>query len=148
MDKGLKELSLLPGVGGAFVCDNRGAVIVSSTPAVLATATMNAIGREVTQAFNAAEKAGWPSTRAEFVYDSWRLLAEDLGTAMLFLVCEAGADMPMARMSVDVVVASWRQDSGIKKQLARHWAARNEVMTAANFDEVSRRSWRIIDSRA
>ncbi|MGH2634208.1 MAG: hypothetical protein ACRDG3_12420 [Tepidiformaceae bacterium] len=148
MDKGLKELSLLPGVGGAFVCDNRGGVIVSSTPAALATATMNTIGREVAQAFTAAEKAGWPSTRVEFVYDTWRLLAEDLGGAVLFLVCEEEADMPIARMTVDVVAAAWRKDSGVKKQLARHWAARTDVMTTANFDEVSRRSWRIIESRA
>lgn len=146
MENGLKEIGRLAGVGGAFVCDNTGAVIVSSTPPVLATGTMNTIGREVAQTFAAAERAGWESSRAEFVYNSWRLVAEDLGAAVLFVVCEEGVEMPMVRMTIDVVAAAWRKDSRVRRQLARGSATRSTVTTAANFDDLSRQLWRVIES--
>src|SRR5882672_9941243 len=100
MEKGLQQLGNLPHVGGSFVCDNTGEVIVSSTPPVLATVTMNAIGREVAQAMAALETAGRAAQRMEFAYDSWRLLATDLGDAVLFALCEPQVDMPVLRMTV------------------------------------------------
>ena len=42
MEKGLEQVGALPGVGGSFLCDNKGDVIVSSDPAVLATVTKRA----------------------------------------------------------------------------------------------------------
>jgi len=146
MEDGLRELGRLAGVGGAFVCDNAGAVIVSSTPPVLATGTMNTIGREVAQTFAAAERAGWESTRAEFAYDTWRLVAEDLGPTVLFVVCEEDVEMPLVRMTIDVVTAAWRKDSGVRKQLARQRATRSAATATANFDDVSRQLWRLIES--
>lgn len=147
MDKGLQQLGNLARVGGSFVCDNTGGVIVSSTPAVLATVTMNLIGRETAQAFAALETGGHPATRMDFNYDTWRLLATDLGDALLFVVCEPQVDMPILRMTVDVVMAAWKKDASVQKQLARHRAARREVLARAQFDEVSLRSWKTIQSR-
>src|SRR6185503_16454238 len=93
VEKGLEQIGGLPCVGGSFVCDNRGDVIVSSDPAVLATVTMSTIGREVGLAFLALESASRPATRIDFVYDSWRLLAQDMGDAVFFVVCQPNVDM-------------------------------------------------------
>ncbi len=148
MDRGLQQLGNLPRVGGSFVCSNHGDVIVSSTPPVLATVTMNAMGREVAQAFAALEAADEHPQRIDFTYDTWRLLATDIGDAILFVVCEPDVDMPVLRMTVDVISMAWKKDSAAQKQLSRHRAARSSVMAKAPLDDVSLRAWKTIQARA
>jgi hypothetical protein len=148
MEKGLQQLCTVTHVGGSFVCDNRGEVILSSTPPVLATVTMNAIGREVAQAFEARDSGGQRATRLDFTYSTWRLLATDMGgEAILFAVCEPQVEMPVLRMTIDVVLAGWRKDTNTQKQLARHRGPRREVLAKAHFDDVSLRSLKVIQSR-
>lgn len=146
MEKGLEQVGAVPGVGGSFVCDNRGDVIVSSDPAVLATVTMNTIGREVGRAFVALEAASRPATRLDFVYDSWRLVAQDVGDAVFFVVCHPDADMATVRMTVEVVIAGWRKDANAQKRLHRHRAERAALVSAATLDQGSWSSWTVIAS--
>jgi hypothetical protein len=147
MEKELEQVSAVPGVGGSFLCDNRGDVIVSSDPAVLATVTMNTIGREVGRAFVALETAGQPAAKMEFAYDSWRLLAQDIGDAVLFVVCQPETNMAMVRMSADVVISGWQKDNAAQKRLQRHRAERSALVSRAALDQGSWSSWAIIQSR-
>lgn len=146
MEKGLEHIGAVSGVGGSFVCDNRGDVIVSSDPAVLATVTMNTIGREVGQAFAALEAASEPASRIEFVYDSWRLLAQDIGHAVFFVVCHPDADMAMVRMTADVVLAGWSKDGNAQKRLQQRAAERAALVSKANLDQGSWSSWSVFAS--
>ena len=146
MEKGLDQVGALPGVGGSFVCDNKGDVIVSSDPAVLATVTMQTIGREVGRAFVALDAATRSAQRLDFVYDSWRLLAQDMGDAVFFVVCQPDADMAMVRMTVDVVIAGWRKDATAQKRLQRHRAERAALVSRATLDQGSWSSWTVIAS--
>ncbi len=146
MENDLTQITSVPNVGGAFVCDNRGDVIVSSDPAVLATVTMNTIGREVGRAFVALDAAKAPATRLDFAYDRWRLLAQDIGEAVLFVVCQPEADMSIVRMSVDVVVAGWRKDVTAQKRLQRASIERTALVKSSNLDHGSMRSWSVIES--
>ncbi len=146
MEKGLDQVGALPGVGGSFVCDNRGDVIVSSDPAVLATVTMQTIGREVGRTFVALEAAARPAQRLDFVYNSWRLLAQDMGDAVFFVVCQPDADMAMVRMTVDVVIAGWRKDATAQKRLQRHRTERAALVSRATLDQGSWSSWTVIAS--
>src|SRR5688572_18688966 len=99
MEQGLAQLSAIPRVGGAFICDNRGEVIVSSTPPVLATVTMSAMGREVGRIVAALEGSGRSGSRLDFTYSNWRLLTIDLGSdGILLVVCHADVDMAFVRM--------------------------------------------------
>ena len=146
MEKGLEHIGAVSGVGGSFVCDNRGDVIVSSDPAVLATVTMNTIGREVGQAFAALEAANEPAARIEFVYDSWRLMAQDIGAAVFFVVCHPDADMAMVRMTADVVIAGWRNDASAQKRLQQRAAERAALVSSANLDQGSWSAWSVFAS--
>lgn len=146
MEKGLDQVGAVAGVGGSFVCDNRGDVIVSSDPAVLATVTMNTIGREVGRAFVALAAAARPATRMEFVYDSWRLVAQDVGDAVFFVVCHPETDMAMVRMTVEVVTAGWRKDASAQKRLHRHRTERAALVTRATLDQNSWSTWTVIAS--
>mgnify|MGYP001400319727 CR=1 FL=1 len=146
MERDLAQVTGVPNVGGAFVCDNRGDVIVSSDPAVLATVTMNTIGREVGRAFVALEAANAPAQRLDFAYDRWRLLAQDIGNAVLFVVCQPEADMSIVRMSADVVIAGWRKDPAAQKRLQRVSIERSALVRKSNLDQGSLRSWSVIES--
>lgn len=147
MERGLQHIANLPYVGGSFVCDNAGEVIVSSNPAPLATVTMNAIGREAAQAFMACEAAGRTAGRLDLTYDTWRLLATDIGDAILFAVCDPQVDMPVLRMTVDVVTAGWKKDSSAQKLLAKRHSSRRATVEPVQMDEVSRRAWQAIQSQ-
>jgi hypothetical protein len=147
MERGLQQIANLPYVGGSFVCDNAGEVIVSSNPAPLATVTMNAIGREAAQAFTACDAAGRAAARLDLTYDTWRLLATDLGDAILFAVCDPQVDMPVLRMTVDIVTAGWKKDSSAQKLLAKRRSPRKATVEPAQMDDVSRHSWQAIQSQ-
>ena len=146
MEKDLEHVGSVPGVGGSFVCDNRGDVIVSSDPAVLATVTMTTIGREVARVFVALEAGGQPAQRIDFVYDSWRLLAQDIGDAVFFVVCQPDSDMAQVRMTVDVVIAGWRKDSTAQRRLQQRRAERKALVNAAALDQGSWSSWSVLVS--
>jgi hypothetical protein len=148
MEKDLAKFSTLSHVGGSFVCDNAGEVVVSSTPAVLATVTMTTIGREVGRIFSALEAAGSPTTRLELAYSTWRLFAQDIGGGVLFVVSEPGNDPSLVRMTADVVAAGWARDGSVQKRLLARKADRRELVTRATLDPVSWQSWRTIESRA
>jgi hypothetical protein len=147
MERGLQQIANLPYVGGSFVCDNAGEVIVSSNPAPLATVTMNAIGREAAQAFAACEAAGRAAARLDLTYDTWRLLATDVGDAILFAVCDPQVDMPVLRMTVDIVTAGWKKDSSAQKLLAKRRSSRKATVEPAQMDDISRRLWQAIQSQ-
>lgn len=147
MEKALEQIGAIPHVGGSFVCDNNGDVIVSSDPAVLATVTMHTIGREVGRALVALQAADRPATRIDVAYDTWRLLAQDMSDAVLFVICQPEADMARVRMTADVVIAGWRKDSGAQKRLAKHRVVRRELLRESQLDNGSWASWTVIQSR-
>lgn len=146
MEKELDQIGALAAVGGSFLCDNRGDVIVSSNPAVLATVTMNTIGREVARAFVALDAADQGAERIDFVYDSWRLLAQDIGDGVFFVVCQPEVDMAMVRMTVDVVIAGWRANANAQKRIADHRAERAALVSRAALDQGSWSSWTVLNS--
>ncbi len=146
MEKELQEFCAIPHVGGAFVCDNRGEVIVSSDPAVLATVAMSAIGREVGRSLLALEAGGREGFRLDFMFDSWRLLAHDMGEAVIFIVCETGADVATVRMTAEVAMNTWQKDSRVQKRLASRRVERKHLVTPATLDQDAYRAWTLIQS--
>ncbi|PFG72970.1 hypothetical protein [Tepidiforma thermophila] len=147
MEREIEQLTRLPAVEGAFLCDNRGDVIVSSDPAVLATVTMNTIGREIGRAFVALQAAGFPANRIDLTYDSWRLLAQDLGDALLFVIAQPAVDMAMVRLTADVVVAAWQKDPAARKRLQKHRSERAQLVNRTALDPGSWLSWNVIAQR-
>lgn len=146
MERELQQFCNIPHVGGAFVCDNRGDVIVCSDPAVLATVAMNAIGREVGRSLLALEAGGRRDLRIEFVFDSWRLLVQDMGEAVVFVVCEPGVDVATVRMTTDVAINGWQKDARTRKRLAGRRVERNQLVTPATLDQPAYRAWKLIQS--
>lgn len=148
MEKELQQFCDIPHVGGAFVCDNRGDVIVSTDPAVLATVAMSAIGREVGRSLLALEASGHGGLRMDFVFDSWRLLAHDIGDAVVFIVCEPGVDVATVRMTAEVAVNRWQKDPRAQKRLTNRRIERKQLVAPAALDQNAYRAWSIIQADA
>jgi hypothetical protein len=142
MEQGLAQLSAIPSVEGAFICDNRGDVIVSSSPPVLATVTMSALGREVGRIVAALEASGRAGSRLDFTYSNWRLLAIDLSDGILLVVCQANVDMAFVRMNADIVLTGWRQDPVVQRRLQQHRVERRELVSRAAAESPARAAWR------
>jgi len=144
MEQGLAQLSGIPHVGGAFICDNRGDVIVSSSPAVLATVAMNVMGQEVGRMLAGLEEAGYKATRLDLTYSTWRMLVVDIEDAMLFVVCHSPVDMSLLRMNVDVILARWRQNPDVQRRLQQRRAERKELVSRASAEREPRATWRTL----
>lgn len=141
MEKDLQQIAGLPHVGGAFVCDNAGEVVASSNPPVLASAAMSGLAREAARTLSALEAGGFAATRLEFRYNSWRLIARDLGDGLLVVVCQPGADGALLRMTADVAIAAWRKDARQMKRLAQRRRERSALLSATGMDDASWRIW-------
>jgi predicted regulator of Ras-like GTPase activity (Roadblock/LC7/MglB family) len=148
MERDLQQISNIEDVAGAFVCDNASNVIASSEPAVLATVTMQHIGRVAAQVFEAMRMTGRTMDRAEFQYDTWTLFARDFGKQLALVVCQPGADMSVVRMSVDMAAVRWKADKGVQKRLSKHETRRDGLLTRPNLDEAAWRSWRLLSPQA
>jgi hypothetical protein len=101
---------------------------------------MRAIGRHVGQTLVALASAEMAVSRLDFLYDTWRLLAQDLGNGQLYVLCAPETDAAMLRMTVDVVATGWKIDSNVQKKLSAR--PRRDLLARENLDEVS---WRLLN---
>ncbi len=143
MERGLQDICAVEGVGGAFVCDNAGDVVASSSPAVLATDTMSHIGRVTAQIFAAMEAANRRVERLEFAFDTWRLFARDLGPAALLVVGHPQVDTAWMRMAVDVAIVEWRASHTIEKKAGKRQVARHHMLKRDQLDDAGWQSLRL-----
>lgn len=146
MERELQQFCDIPHVGGAFVCDNRGEVILSSHPAVLATVAMNAIGREAGRSLLALEASGHKCVRLAYAFNTWTLCVCELGEAMVFVVCEAGVDVARVRMTMDVTTNAWQNDSRAQKRLAGRRVDRKQLVMPSTTDQTGDLVWNFIQS--
>ena len=143
MDKGLADINAVAGVRGCITCDNRGGVIASVTPTGLDLATLNNIGRQVTLILAALETAGQAMSELDFTYDGARLVARDLGNAVLVVLCEPQVEISMLRLTLNVVTARWKKDSSVQERLAGRAGEREDLLTKDNLDALS---WLLLGS--
>ena len=118
MKKSLAEINGVTGVRGSFICDNRGAVIAGDAPPGLDAETLDAIGREVVQMMVALQSAGEPTGELDLQYERGGLVARDLDTAILIVLCQMQADLALLRLTINVAVARLKQDKAAQRQLA------------------------------
>jgi hypothetical protein len=145
MDRELQQICSVPSVATAFVCNRAGEVVAAASPAVLATVTMNHVGRAMSSMFDAANAAGRRGDRAELGYDTWRLIARDIGQALVLAVCHPGVDSAQVRMALDIAIVRWREDRKAQQRLAEHAARTSQG--GAGLDDHALASWRLLAAR-
>lgn len=139
MEEGLAEINAVAGVRGSFVCDNVGKMIVSAVVTGL-DASLDAIGREVTQTMAALKTAGEAVSELDFAYEGARLVAHDLEKAVLVVLCEPQVEIAMLRLTLSVVMARLKGDTETQSRLEAR-AEEKEVVQ----DEVDEISWHLLE---
>lgn len=134
MEEGLAEIDSVAGVRGSLLCDSWGEAVASTAPAGLDTATLKSIGHQVTQTAAGLRMAEGSMTELDFTYERTRLMAHDVGNAVLVVLCEPEVDIAMLRMTMNVVIARLKSDGAVQKQLEAR-AAKNGTLHEA--DETS-----------
>lgn len=87
------------------------------------------------------------ASRGEFEFDTWRLVARDLGEGLLLVVCRPGVDSALLRMSADIAIAAWKADSRSQKRLTKRKAQRSQLLAQSQLDAPAWTSWRLLESR-
>jgi predicted regulator of Ras-like GTPase activity (Roadblock/LC7/MglB family) len=143
MEKSLADINAVAGVQSSFTCDNRGEVIASATPADPNTAVLNNIGRQVTLTLAALETTGEAMSELDLTYEGARLVARDLGNAVLVVLCEPQVEIAMLRLTLNVVTARWKKDPGVQEQLTGRAGEREDLLAKENLGALA---WLLLGS--
>ncbi len=139
MEEALAEVNAVAGVQGCFICDNRGDVIASDAPRGLDETELTSVGREVSQTLAALAMAGQRTNELDFMYEAMRVVAHDLGNATLIVLCEPRVEIAMLRLTLNVVLARLKGDSGIQSQIDARFLERE-----LKQDDVDDISWHLL----
>ncbi len=113
----LEQLAQVPGVDGACLCDNHGAVVGMLLPAGWNRRLFERIGLALCQCW-AAMHARWPLKGCEVRFEGKVVVARDLGNALAVAVCGPDANLPILRMALNVAANPFETDAELQRDLA------------------------------
>lgn len=116
MKDGLREINELVGVWGSLICNNQGEIIQGETPPGLNKSALENINRNVISMFTAAGETMQNISEAVLHYSEKKLFVLDLEKAFLVVICTPSIDIPLLRMTVNIVLSRWESDPKIQKE--------------------------------
>ncbi|RLE05441.1 MAG: hypothetical protein DRJ13_02010 [Bacteroidetes bacterium] len=117
MKNGLLEINQVLGVWGSVLCSNRGELIESVPPTGFNKTTLEDIGRKAVDLLSSAEKSVTGSTEAVIHYSERKMFLVDLKQAILIVFCTPSVDIPLLRMTVNVITTRWQSDKKVQRRL-------------------------------
>jgi predicted regulator of Ras-like GTPase activity (Roadblock/LC7/MglB family) len=132
-----ERICSIPGVLGCFICDNRGRVVISSSPSDLEASALRDAAHEVIQTFATLARASGEVVDLDVACERVRLTARDLGIGILVVLSNPDVETVMLRLTLNVVAV----------QLGRGFELRTEfegggrVVLESDLDEVS---WQLL----
>lgn len=126
MENLLKEINVVHGVTGSFICRNDGSVAAWATSESLSETQIDTAARIASQTFNALEASGQRVWEADLVFGQSRLVLKNLMTGVLVIVCQRNINLPLLNATANVVA---------KKIAAELQPAKPEIVMAANLGE-------------
>jgi predicted regulator of Ras-like GTPase activity (Roadblock/LC7/MglB family) len=124
MKAGLQEINGTAGVWGSLLCNNQGEVIENLSPPALNKSTLENISRHVVELIARVGNSLSGLNEIVLHYQERKVFAVDLEQALLVVICTPSVDIPLLRMSVNVVLTNWNSDSKVQKQLEKHFVER------------------------
>ena len=124
MKNGLKEINETQGVWGSLICDNQGALTEDLTPPALNKATLENVSRHVLDMIGTLGEDLAGLNEVVLHYMQRKVFAIDIQQALLIVICTPSVDIPLLRMSVNVVLARWQGDPKTQKQFEKAFVER------------------------
>lgn len=124
MKAGLQEINETIGVWGSLLCNNQGEIIENLSPPALNKPTLENISRHVVELLSGTVDNLAGLEEVVFHFRDRKVLALDLQQAVLIVICTPSVDIPLLRMSVNVVLARWKEDPAVQKQFKAQFVER------------------------
>lgn len=127
----LKHVEDTPGVSGAFVCDNHGALLAARLDATMeqeTRASLEQAGRWLAQILAAAELRGGRVKELELRYQQAGFLVRDLGNAFEVIKCITTVNWALLRMALNVSAVPFEKDAELQKSLSKIAPARTDTL--------------------
>lgn len=116
MKEGLREINELIGVWGSLICDNQGEIIQGDTPPGLNKPALENINRNVISMFTSAGETMQGLSEAILHYSEKKLFVLDLEKVFLVVICTPSIDIPLLRMTINIILSRWESDPKIQKE--------------------------------
>lgn len=124
MKNGLNEINKSVGVWGSFLANNRGEVLLRAAPPQLKGSDLENIAQQVLELVNTPNDQLGEISEVVFHYSQRVILFVDLGKAILTVVCTPSVDLPLLRMTVNVVRNDWSEDDKVQRYLDKNFVER------------------------
>lgn len=124
MKAGLQEINETVGVWGSLLCNNQGELLENISPPALNKPTLENISRHVIELISRVGESVSGLSEVVFHYQDRKVFAVDLQQALLIVICTPSVDIPLLRMSVNVVLANWEDDSKVQKEFEKQYVDR------------------------
>ena len=124
MKSGLKEINDTRGVWGSLISDNQGAIIEGHTPPALNKTTLENISHQVLEIIGTLGEELGGLNEIVLHYKQRKVFAVDIKQALLIVICTPSVDVPLLRMSINVVLARWQSDPKVQKQFEKGFVDR------------------------
>jgi hypothetical protein len=124
MKAGLQEINETICVWGSLLCNNQGEIIENLSPPALNKSTLENISRHVVELLSGSADNLPDLEEVVFHFRDRKVLALDLQQAVLIVICTPSVDIPLLRMSVNVVLARWKDDAAVQKQFKAQFVER------------------------
>jgi len=124
MKSGLQEINETLGVWGSLICDNQGAIIEEITPPALNKATLENISRHLLDTLGTIGEEVEALNEIVLHYEQRKILMMDIQKALLVVICTPSVDIPLLRMSANVVLSRWERDPKVQKQFDKFYVER------------------------
>ena len=105
MEDILKSINSISGVGGSFICDDKGKVLSAAMPGSIDSAMLSNVGRTITQTLG-----GLAATHRrkigdiDLVYGQGRFISKNLGESHLCILCARNINVPLLSMTTNMAV--------------------------------------------
>ena len=132
-----EELARVAGVQGACLCDNHGVILGMLQAGVGDRSMFERIGLALNQCFGSLH-ARSAFSDLEVVFERKTVLARDLGNAVLAVVCSAGANLPLLRMTLNVAASPIESDGELQRGLKQAALSRASMLSGAHLDALAR----------
>lgn len=132
-----EQLARVAGVQGACVCDNHGAILGLLQAGGGDRRMFERIGLALSQCFGVLQ-ARSACRDLDVVFERKTLIARDLGSATLAVVCHADANLPLLRMTLNVAADAFEGDAELQRGLTQAALSRTSVLSGTHLDASAR----------
>ncbi|MFO7942753.1 MAG: hypothetical protein R6U51_00365 [Anaerolineales bacterium] len=126
MDEGLGEILAVSGVRGCLLFDNQSKLLRREGAITHSQNEWDGAGEVLVQTLATLESGYKKFTDLEIYFNDRRLVLRDLEKAVLVVICDPELDVALLRLTINVVINRWKENSRIQRFFNDHHTQRRD----------------------